>query len=93
MFPLALFKVHGESMAPSIEPGSYAVVSSLARPKAGDVVVARHPFKDMRVIKRVKQITEGRYFLEGDNKDASNDSSTFGTVDRNAILGKVLFVL
>lgn len=90
---MALFKVHGESMEPAIGPGSYALVSGFFRPKAGDVVIARHPYKDIKIIKRVKRIAGGRYFLEGDNREHSSDSGAFGEVDENAIVGKVLLVL
>ena len=40
---------------------------------------------------REKTIESDHYFVMGDNRDASNDSRSFGTVDRNLIYGKVLW--
>lgn len=62
-----------------------------APPRAGDVVVARHPQrKHVQIIKRVTAVQrDGRLFLQGDNPDASTDSRDFGTVSPAQVLGKV----
>jgi signal peptidase I len=36
-------------------------------------------------------IEPDHYFVMGDNRDASNDSRSWGTVERNLIYGKVLW--
>ena len=40
-----------------------------------------------------KVISEGEYFLMGDNRSESMDSRNFGTIKRNAIDGKVQNVI
>jgi len=52
--------------------------------------LAQHPLTpNIRLVKRISEIVEKRYFIEGDNPDplASEDSHNFGPVDRNAIMG------
>ena len=74
----------------------YVLVSSLpyiwGKPRAGDVVVAKHPSEWLEVIKRIRKIKKGKYYLEGDNSTQSIDSRHFGPVERNHILAKVIFV-
>ena len=58
--------------------------------KIGDIALAQHPLTpNIRLVKRISEIVEKRYFIEGDNPDplASEDSHNFGPVDRNAIMG------
>ena len=57
--------------------------------KHGQIVVFRHPF-DNNVIaaKRVKRVTDGKLFVEGDNPDqtASNDSHNFGMIELESVI-------
>lgn len=50
----------------------------------------------MILIKRVKKRDDAdnspRFFMEGDNRMRSRDSNVFGYVERDRILGKVLFI-
>ena len=92
---LRRFKIVGHSMSPAFPENCNVLASSLpflfANPKTGDVVVIN---KSGRVyIKRIKEIKEGKYFLLGDNKSDSLDSKSFGLVNRNQILGKVIIKL
>lgn len=91
-------RVRGQSMSPSycegdevlVDPGAYR----RRRPREGDVVLARHPYRrDLHLIKRVASVTPGqRYVLRGDNPDSleSTDSRAFGPVDLSAIEGRVV---
>ena len=89
------FRVTGPSMRPVLEPGAHVLVDPRAYrtdpPVVGDVVVARHPFKkDVRVVKRVAAVLpDGRVALRGDNRAESTDSTTFGTVAPDRLLGRV----
>ena len=57
--------------------------------KHGQIVLFRHPF-DNNVIaaKRVKRVSGGRLFVEGDNPDptASNDSHNFGMIELESVI-------
>jgi nickel-type superoxide dismutase maturation protease len=93
------FVVRGDSMAPALPDGSEVLVDPAAygrgerggRPRPGDVVVARHPYRqDAVLIKRVAgEDGEGRVRLVGDNPTASTDSRVFGAVPAGLIVGRV----
>lgn len=81
-------------MEPTFKNGSIVIGSSIpylfSRPKKHDIVVFK--FDKKIFIKRIKQIKDGRYFLAGDNAKDSLDSRKIGWIERENILGKVLFV-
>ena len=57
--------------------------------KLNDIIVFNHPLKrEVICVKRVKQISENRYFVQGDNPDptSSEDSHNFGLIDRKNII-------
>ena len=58
-------------------------------PGLDDIVVAKHPWKKMHIVKRVKKILSDGYFLEGDNPDptGSEDSHNFGLIPSASIIG------
>ena len=84
--------IRGDSMWPTLRDGDSIEFEPIGSSvlEVGDLVLAQHPFTpSVRLVKRISEIQEGRYLLEGDNPDplASEDSHNFGTVDRSAILG------
>jgi len=91
------FEVTGESMTPALEPGDYLVVDRdaflRARPRAGEVVVARDPANPGRLlVKRVAKVDgQGRAWLLGDNRAASTDSRSFGWVGPEAVVGRAVW--
>ena len=86
------FVVDGDSMSPGLASGNKVLVDPRAAIAVGDIVLARHPYKQTtRLIKRVTEISEsGDYFLAGDNPDESTDSRTFGKITTTDIIGKVV---
>ena len=82
-------------MLPGLAAGDEILVDKRAyrttTPQIGDLVVARRPDRpEVEMLKRVTAVTEnGRFFLTGDNPDASTDSRHFGPVSASDILGKV----
>ena len=56
---------------------------------AGDLVVARHPFRDETILKRIATVRDdGRLFVIGDHPDptSSEDSHTFGPLRRDRVI-------
>ncbi|MEO6334080.1 MAG: nickel-type superoxide dismutase maturation protease [Pyrinomonadaceae bacterium] len=89
---LKAFRVQGDSMLPALRDGEVVLISAKASVGPGDIVLARHPYKQsVKILKRVAAIDEsGRYSLVGDNAGESTDSRTFGTLPREYIDGKVV---
>ena len=75
-------RVVGDSMMPVLNEGQMIFAHQIRNFKEGQVVVA---FVNGReVIKRIIKIDNGSIYLQGDNKDHSTDSRTYGPIpDRN----------
>ncbi len=90
---LTCFRVAGTSMLPAFRPGDYVFVSQipyfLRSPRAGDVVVCRHPKTRRPLLKRIAAVQHEAYHVAGDNAAESSDSRHFGALGRDGILGKV----
>lgn len=87
-------QVTGESMLPTLLPGDIVLVDAKAykikRPSVGDIVLARHPYQKISIIKRVVDVTsEGRLILHSDNPKQGSDSRQFGTINPNRVIGRV----
>ena len=92
-FPISIFMVRDHSMEPALKPGDYVVANRwFRRISAGDIIVFKHQEKGMLLVKRVGSIDRGRVFALGDNKEASQDSRSFGEIKRENIIGKVIGV-
>ncbi len=62
----------------------------LRSPHVNDLVVAK--VMERLVIKRIKKTKKNEVWLEGDNKEASTDSRSFGWIDKKDIMGKVVYI-
>ena len=84
--------VEGDSMLPNLKNGDAVLIYADAKISAGDIVLAKHPFKkSVIILKRLAEIDEnGNYFLVGDNLSESTDSRTFGALSAKHILGKAV---
>jgi nickel-type superoxide dismutase maturation protease len=85
-------EVTGESMLPALRPGDWLLVRSGARIVPGSVVVARHPRRDLLIVKRAVRREADGWWLESDNQSAAGrqDSWDFGAVPDGLIVGRVL---
>jgi signal peptidase I len=95
-------RVEGWSMFPALMPGERALFDRLAyardRPRRGDIVLAQHPRRNLRMVKRItavpgdtaggRALAAGEYWLEGDNADGSTDSRDFGPIPRRQLLAR-----
>ncbi|WP_155056909.1 nickel-type superoxide dismutase maturation protease [Streptomyces blattellae] len=92
LLPFGVAEVTGPSMVPTLYHGDRLVVQWGARIGLGDVVVLRHPFQqDLLVVKRVAERREGGWWVLGDNTYAGGDSTDYGAVPEELVLGRVRF--
>jgi nickel-type superoxide dismutase maturation protease len=88
--PLGLAEVTGPSMVPTLHHGDLLVLRYGAAVRPGDVVVLRHPFQqDLLVVKRAVERRESGWWVLGDNPYAGGDSTDYGSVPEELILGRV----
>ncbi|MCQ4208387.1 MULTISPECIES: nickel-type superoxide dismutase maturation protease [Streptomyces] len=90
VLPFGAAEVTGPSMVPTLLHGDRLVVQYGARIRPGDVVVLRHPFQqDLLVVKRAAERREGGWWVLADNVFAGGDSTDYGTVPDDFVLGRV----
>ncbi|MFF9767396.1 nickel-type superoxide dismutase maturation protease [Streptomyces sp. NPDC053086] len=92
--PFGLAEVTGASMTPTLLHGDQLLVRYRGVIRPGDVVVLRHPFQqDLLVVKRAVERRDGGWWVLGDNPYAGGDSTDYGVVPEELILGKAWFRL
>ena len=57
--------------------------------KVGQIVIFYHPLKNIRLIKRVKNVSKNSIEVFGDNIEYSDDSNKFGLINNENVLGIV----
>ena len=57
--------------------------------KVGQIVIFQHPFKNIRLIKRINRVSKNCIEVFGDNNEYSDDSSKFGFINNEKIIGIV----
>lgn len=86
-----LVTIVGDSMSPTLLDGDkvYFELKPLKKIRINDIVLVKHPYiKQRNLVKRIKNIySDGSVFIQGDNSFSSTDSKSFGTVNKNNILG------
>ncbi|MET7681035.1 nickel-type superoxide dismutase maturation protease [Streptomyces sp. NPDC005423] len=92
VLPFGWAEVTGPSMVPTLLHGDLLVVQYGARIRPGDIVVLRHPFQqDLLVVKRAAERRDGAWWVLGDNAYAGGDSTDYGAVPEDLVLGKARF--
>jgi len=82
----------GLSMVPTLLPGDQLLIRRRGPVREGDLVVVRRPDRPfLMVVKRVQRISDGRWWLAGDNPVASDDSRVFGAVSAADLVGRVVW--
>jgi len=83
-------------MDPQIEDGQSVLVSGLPywfkTPQINDIVAFKDN-SDKVLVKRISKIQNGKYFLEGDNKNDSLDSRKLGSFSKDRIIGEIILKL
>lgn len=88
IMPLKVFRVQDHSMEPALKPGDYVMAFTwFLYLNKGDIVVLRHPRKEMTIVKRVEWADRRQAYVVGDNKRSSEDSRSFGPVSVSSIIG------
>ena len=57
--------------------------------KVGQIVIFQHPFKNIRLIKRINHVSKNSIEVFGDNIEYSDDSSKFGLINNEKVIGIV----
>ena len=57
--------------------------------KVGQIVIIYHPLKNIKLIKRVKNIIKNGIEVLGDNIEYSDDSNKFGLINNEKVIGIV----
>lgn len=77
-------------MIPTLKPDQEVIVSSLPylflEPKTGDIIAFREGEKF--IVKRINLVKSNKYFVKGDNQ---KDSKDYGWIEKNKIIGKVVY--
>jgi phage repressor protein C with HTH and peptisase S24 domain len=81
-----VYRVRGDSMEPLLRDGEYVLVDPGATGATGDIVVSRHPFKDIDVVKHIESINGGLVTLWSPK---GTHSRHFGRVPQSSIAGTV----
>ncbi|GAA3195463.1 MULTISPECIES: nickel-type superoxide dismutase maturation protease [Streptomyces] len=90
--PFGVAEVTGPSMVPTLHHGDRLLVHYGARIRRGDVIVLRHPFQqDLLVVKRAAERRGAGWWVLGDNAYAGGDSTDYGVVPDELVLGRVRF--
>ncbi len=82
----------GPSMLPTVEPGDHLLCTRTRLPEPGQLIVFRHPHRDIPVLKRVEATRAEAFWAVSDNPVGS-DSRSFGWVAGERILGRVTLQL
>lgn len=88
--PFGVAEVTGPSMVPTLRHGDRLLVHYGARIRPGCVIVLRHPFQqDLFVVKRAAERRGDGWWVLGDNRYAGGDSTDYGVVPDELVLGRV----
>ena len=87
------FRIDGDSMIPTLDHRDFVLADMgyyrKHKPEIGDVVVLKHPYNGLIIVKRVHLVAADGFMVTGDNASASSDSRSFGMLSHEAILGRV----
>jgi len=98
-------EVQGDSMAPTLLPGDWALAVAPGRPRRGQIVVVEHPGRPgFEMVKRVvagpgdlrpdgERLGPDEFWVEGDNPSASTDSRHFGPISGESLKARLRLVL
>jgi len=83
--------ITGHSMWPVLNDTDVIFIRRRRQYLTHDIVVANHPYKKILVVKKIEKIDKKKVYLVGINRSDTQDSGTFGPIDLDAVVGKVLY--
>lgn len=83
------YRVTGHSMWPVLRDGDVVFGKKVSTVSKNDIVVAKHPLKNMLIIKEVVRVEDGKIELRG-RDEFGEDSRNFGIIGINNIICVVL---
>lgn len=90
MLPWTTLAIAGSSMEPTTGSGDWWIVRRTQRVRPGQLIAFRHPQRpSLIVVKRAVRMTDGGWWVEGDNAQFSDDSRTFGPVGPELVVGRL----
>ena len=87
---LNFFKIKGQSMEPTIVPGSFVITCYSNKYNINDLVVLRIN-EQHHIIKRITAKIDEKYRIISDNKNTSSSLCDY-TYSHETIVGKVIFI-
>ncbi|MDC3118445.1 nickel-type superoxide dismutase maturation protease [Prochlorococcus sp. AH-716-K03] len=85
--------VCGNSMQPTLKESDIVFFKKYIKNKSllkvGQIVIFYHPLKNIRLIKRVKNIYKNSIEVFGDNIENSDGSNKFGLINNEKVIGIV----
>tara|TARA_A100001011_G_scaffold7370_1_gene8440 strand:- start:579 stop:845 length:267 start_codon:yes stop_codon:yes gene_type:complete len=80
-------------MSPTLKEGDMVFFKKYIKNKSllkvGQIVIIYHPLKNIRLIKRIKNVSKNSIEVFGDNIAFSNDSNKFGLINNEKVIGIV----
>jgi len=72
-------------MEPYFHEGDHVLTFNWKKPTVGDVIVFRHD--GLYLVKRIKKVSAGKYYVEGDNRALSSKGMW---MNKGEVTGKVI---
>ena len=88
MLKIAIRRVVGDSMLPDLGSNDLILVIKTKNFKIDDVVGFIH--KKKTLLKRISQVSNGKYFILGDNEANSLDSRKLGWINADQVVFKLI---
>jgi len=94
-FPTALggdadfVSVFGNSMLPTIKPGSVVIIKSQLDYELGEIVAFHHPDSGDKIVHRIIEVHDDGFTIKGDNNEANDP----GPISHEEIIGEAIFVM